>query len=74
MTEYFNKYWGNLADICATILRPGDTVRRDLENTQIRRASEDLAQQLKPIALQLAATQAEGYTLADAARAWLDIL
>ena len=65
MVEYVNLHWGQLADICATILRPGETVRRDLENTQIRRGSEYLAVQLGPIASKLAATQSDVFTLAE---------
>ena len=74
MVEYFNLHWGQLADICATILRPGDPVHRDLENTQIRRGSEDLAVQLGPIASKLAATQSDSFTLAECTTAWLAML
>lgn len=46
LVEYYNRHWGSLADICSTILRPGEPVRVHLENTQIRRGSEDLAVQV----------------------------
>jgi hypothetical protein len=74
LVEYYNRHWGALTDVCATVLRPGDQVRRDLENTQVRRASEDLAMQLRPITDNLMFTQSDGYTLADCTANWLDIV
>ena len=74
LVEYYNSHWGQLADICATILRPGDPVRRDLENTQIRRGSEDVAVQLGPIATELAKTQSDSFTLAECTASWMGLL
>jgi hypothetical protein len=45
--HYFNHRWPALVEISARLLRPGDTVRRDLENLCVRRASEDLELQLQ---------------------------
>ena len=47
--NYFNTHWAGLVEVAASLLRPGDPVRRDIENLAVRRASEDLVLQLMPV-------------------------
>lgn len=72
--EWYNKNWGAHVEIAASLLRPGEQVRRDLENVQVRRGAEDLHMQLKPVAKALDRMQAQNCTLADATDIWVNLL
>jgi hypothetical protein len=69
-----NAHWAELVKIAAHNLKPGDQVRRDIENLQVRRASEDLLLQLTPIDTALGNMQQECVSLADATKEWLQVL
>lgn len=71
VTEWYNKYWSQCVEIIASLLKPGETIRRDVENVQIRRGGEDLAAMLRPLCVAIDLVQAEGYNLAQAVAARL---
>ena len=71
---YFNRHWGNLSEICARLLKPGDHLRSFMENVALRRVTEELLLQQEPVAEALAKMQSDEATLADAVEIWLDLL
>ena len=72
--EYFNKFWGRLTEIIATLVPPKHHVRMAMENVLVRRATEDIICQQNPIALALARVHGDTWSLATAVEAWLALL
>ena len=60
---YFNKHWAALNEIAASILKPGTPARSTLEMLQVRRATEDLLEQVICIAQGLNRAQENNSTI-----------
>ena len=68
--EYCTKHWSSLVEIVATLQRPGELVRRDIENLGVRRAAEDMVLQLHPVAVALDNMQSSGMRFTSGSHCW----
>lgn len=71
---FYNLNWPFIAQACATSLKPGDPVRRTVENSQHNRSVADLLGWLIPLKEAIFLLQNSAATIGQAVEVWIELL